>query len=275
MTLLIGELGINHNASMLVARQLIDQAKHAGWDMVKFQKRTIDVVYTREFLDSPRESPWGMTQRAQKEALELSVDQLHELFEYARELGLEPFASAWDLQALDEVDGLGVKHHKVASPMITNLPFIEAVAQRRKHTFIGTGMSETWNVEEAVRIFRRADCPFTLMHCVSIYPCPDAMCNILTMKTMAEHFSCPVGYSGHEAGILPSMAAAMLGAVAIERHITLDRAMYGSDQAASLEHRGMELLAQYVRSIPGVLGGGYKAMLAEEKENAKKLRYWE
>lgn len=273
--LLIGEIGLNHNADMDIARKLITTAAKAGWDAVKFQKRTIDVVYSQEFLDSPRESPWGTTQRAQKEGLELSIEQLSELYDYARSLGLEPFASAWDTQSFDEINALKPKYHKVASPFLTNQAFLSRVAHAGKHTFISTGMSDLFDVSRAVRIFQDNACPFTLLHCVSVYPCPEELCNVLAVKTLREYYQCPIGYSGHEAGILPSVVAAVLGATAIERHITLDRSMYGSDQAASLEPRGMELLASYVRAIPNVLGDGLKHMLPQERESARKLRYWE
>lgn len=273
-TLLIGEIGINSNGDMDLAKALIRQAHETGWDAVKFQKRTISKVYTPDFLDSPRESPWGTTQRAQKEGLEFSIEQMGELFNYARSLGLEPFASAWDMDSLHEVESLNPKYHKIASPFITHDSFLLEVAAIGKHTFISTGMSTMQEIYHAVEIFKKLNCPFTLMHCVSIYPCPEELTNIRMIQSLQKVFRCDVGYSGHETGILPSILAVAYGATAIERHISLDRSMYGSDQSASLEKRGMELLAKYVRAIPVAAGSGVNRVLPGEVESAKKLRYW-
>ncbi|MFA5937652.1 MAG: N-acetylneuraminate synthase family protein [Candidatus Paceibacterota bacterium] len=272
---LIGEVGINHNGDMDIARQLIRQAKDCDWDAVKFQKRTIDTIYSKEFLDSPRESPWGNTQRSQKEGLEFSVEQMGELFDYARSLGLEPFASAWDIKSLHEVESLNPKFHKVASPFITYDSFLMEIAAIGKHTFISTGMSTMLEISHAVKLFNRYRCPFTLLHCVSTYPCPEEATNLKMIPELRKAFGCEVGYSGHETGILPSVIAAALGATVIERHITLDRSMYGSDQSASLEKRGMELLSKYVRAIPLSMGDGVKKILAGEAECRKKLCWWE
>lgn len=272
---LIGEIGINHNGDIDIAKQLIRQAKECDWDAVKFQKRDINSVYTQEFLNSHRESPWGVTQREQKEALEFSIEQIAELFGYSEELGLDAFASAWDMKSLQEIEDLGPKFHKVASPFLTYHDFLFRVASYGKHTFISTGMSSLKDIGMAVDIFRRYQCPFTLLHCVSIYPCPEGYCNVKLLIEYKKAFNCNAGYSGHETGILPSILAAALGATVIERHITLDRSMYGSDQSASLERRGMELLAKYIRSIPEAMGDGIKVVLPGEAESAKKLRYWE
>ncbi|MFA5377116.1 MAG: N-acetylneuraminate synthase family protein [Dehalococcoidia bacterium] len=259
---------------MNIAKALIRQAQETGWDAVKFQKRTIDAVYTPEFLASPRESPWGTTQRAQKEALEFSIEQMGELFDYARSLGLEPFASAWDFGSLIEVEDLNPKYHKVASPFLTNKDFLYEVANLGKKTFISTGASTMRDIGLAVDLFRRYCCPFTLLHCVSVYPCQEELTNVGMVKTLREVFKCDVGYSGHEVGILPSILAAALGASVIERHICISRADYGSDQSASLERRGMELLAKYCRGIPAAMSDGVKRILPGEAESARKLRYW-
>jgi N-acetylneuraminate synthase len=273
--MLIAEIGINHNSSMDTAKALIRQAHETGWSAVKFQKRDINTVYTPKFLASPRESPWGTTQRAQKEALEFSIDQMGELFDYARSLGLEPLASAWDFGSLIEVDGLNPKYHKIASPFITNMDFLANVASLGRHTFISTGMSTMQDIGKAVDLFRRYCCPFTLLHCVSIYPCPEEFANVGMVRTLRETFKCDLGYSGHETGLLPSVIAVVMGASVIERHITLDRSAYGSDQSASLEKRGMELLAKYVKGVPVAVGDGIKRILPGEVESARKLRWWE
>jgi N-acetylneuraminate synthase len=268
------EIGINHNGSLEVAKNLIDIAIEAGCDAVKFQKRTIDVVYSQELLDQPRESPWGMTQRDQKEGLELGKEEYDEIDRYCRGRGVDWFASAWDLQSLEFVESYNPPHHKIASALITNAEFVEAVAALGRHTFVSTGMCEWEDTDRAVEIFRSYGAPFTLMHTVATYPMPDEQANLALMHRLRERYDCPVGYSSHEVGLVCSMLAAALGATALERHITLDRAMYGSDQAASLERRGLELLVRDVRALPAIMGDGEKRMTPEEQPVADKLRYF-
>ena len=271
---IIAEIGINHNGSLEIAKKLIDMAKECGADAVKFQKRTIEIVYSPEFLASPRKSPWGTTQREQKEALEFSKEEYDEIDAYCKEKGIYWFASAWDEKSQEFLRQYDLPFNKIASAMLTHKRLLEMVAEEGKHTFISTGMSTLEQIDRAVEIFEKKGCPYTLMHCVSVYPCPDEWCNILMVKTLKERYNCPVGYSGHEKGILPSVLAVALGAVAIERHITLDRNMYGSDQAASLEKEDLKLLITYCRSVKHILGDGKKKILPEEEEVAKKLRYF-
>ncbi|MBI1870529.1 MAG: N-acetylneuraminate synthase family protein [Chlamydiae bacterium] len=271
---IIGEIGINHNGDLGITKQLIDMAKEAGCDAVKFQKRTIDIVYSKEVLDSPRESPWGKTQRAQKEGLEFGKREYDEIDAYCKKFGIEWFASAWDVESQHFMRQYNLKYNKIASPMMTHLDLLEAVAQEKKLTFISTGMSTYEDIDRAVEIFRNYDCPFVLMHCISAYPVPEEALNLKCIVELRKKYQCPVGYSGHEVTMVPGVLAAMMGAVAIERHITLDRAMYGSDQAASLEKRGLEMMVGYVRTIPTVMGDGIKRVLSSELANAKKLRYW-
>ncbi|MHB8466659.1 MAG: N-acetylneuraminate synthase family protein [Acidimicrobiales bacterium] len=273
--LVIAEIGINHNGDVDLAKQLIDVAHEAGCDAVKFQKRTVDVVYTSEFLDSPRESPWGSTQRAQKEGLEFGEAQYDLIDAYCRGLGMPWFASAWDAESQLFLRRYNPPYNKVASPMLTNARLVELVAEERKPTFTSTGMSSFEDVEHAVEIFRRHDCPFVLMHTVSEYPAPEESLNLRLIHELRTRFGCPVGYSGHEVSPIPSVIAAALGAVAIERHVTLNRAMYGSDQAASLERRGLEILVKGVRSVPVVFGDKTRRITPNEAANAGKLRYWE
>ena len=272
--LVIGEIGINHNGEVEIAKRLIDMAKDTGCDAVKFQKRTVDLVYPKAFLDSPRESPWGTSQRAQKEALEFGRDEYDEVDAYCRTVGIDWFASAWDVPSQQFLRAYDLKYNKVASPMIAHREVLEMVAEERKPTFISTGMSLYGQIDAAVELFRRYDCPFILMHCVSEYPTPEHALNLRCMTELRRRYGCPVGYSGHEVTMIPGVLAAMMGAVAVERHITLDRAMYGSDQAASLEKRGLEMLVSYIRTIPLVMGDGVKRMTSVELTNAKKLRYW-
>ena len=272
--LVIGEIGINHNGDLDIAKRLIDMAKAAGCDAVKFQKRTIELVYTEEFRDSSRESPWGATQRAQKEGLEFGAAEYDAIDAYCREKEIDWFASAWDVPSQEFLRRYDLKYNKIASPMLTHGDLLEAVAKERKLTFVSSGMSSYEQIDEAVAVFRRHDCPYVLMHCVSEYPAPEHALNLRCLIELRRRYGCPVGYSGHEVTMIPGVLAAMLGAVAIERHISLDRAMYGSDQAASLEKRGLELLVSYIRTIPVTLGDGVKRITAGEQTNAQKLRDW-
>jgi N-acetylneuraminate synthase len=272
--LIIAEIGINHNGDINIAKQLIDMAKKCGCDAVKFQKRTIDIVYTKEFLDSPRESPWGKTNRAQKEALEFGKKEYDIIDDYCQQLKIDWFASSWDIESQMFLRQYNLKYNKVASPMLTYIPLLEAIAGEKKPTFVSTGMSTYDDIDKAVEIFRKYKCPFVLMHCQSTYPAKDEDLNLACIKTLRERYNCDVGYSGHEISPMPSIVAAALGAVAIERHITLDRAMYGSDQAASLEDRGLQILTGVAKLLPFYLGDGIKRVTPEEQSNANKLRYF-
>jgi len=269
---IIAEIGINHNGNMTTVKKLIDVAKDAGCNAVKFQKRTIDKVYSKEILDSPRESPWGITQRDQKNGLELSLDDYKEIDKYCKSLNFEWFASAWDIESQKYLRQFDCLYNKVASAMIISQEFLKEVASERKHTFISTGMSSMNQIKIAVDIFKNMDCPFELMHTVSTYPMPDTDANLKCIHTLANEFKCDVGYSGHETGLAISYAAVALGATSIERHITLDRTMYGSDQAASIEPHGLRQLVGAIRKIEISLGDGIKRITKEEIEVAKKLR---
>lgn len=268
----IAEIGINHNGDLSIAKELIDVAADAGCDAVKFQKRSIDLVYTKEFLDSARESPWGKTQRAQKAALEFSDKQYWEIDAYCKEKKIEWFASAWDPRSQEFLRQFDCKYNKIASAMVVHKEFLQVVAAEGKHTFISTGMCTYDDIDRAVKIFRDANCPFELMHCVSTYPMKDEDANLKTIATLRDRYKCDVGYSGHEVGLAISYAAAALGISSLERHITLDRAMYGSDQAASIEPNGLRQLVGAVRKIELAMGDGQKRMLAAEVPIAKKLR---
>jgi len=272
--LTIGEIGINHNGSMDIAMRLIDMAKAANCDAVKFQKRTIDIVYTQEVLNSPRESPWGTTQREQKEGLEFGEREYDQIDAYCKKVGIDWFASAWDIPSQHFLARYDLKYNKIASPMLTHRELLEAVAREKKPTFVSTGMSTYEDVDVAVDVFTTHECPFVLMHCVSEYPVAEESSNLRAMVELRRRYECPVGYSGHEVTMIPGALAAAMGAVAVERHISLDRAMYGSDQAASLETRGLDLMVDYIRTIPLLIGDGVKRVSDAELANAKKLRYW-
>ena len=271
---LVGEIGINHNGNLNFAKKLINEAKIAGFDAVKFQKRDINVVYSQDYLNESRKSPWGNTQRVQKEALEFSLSDYWEIDNYCKELDIDWFVSCWDINSQIEMRVFSTKWNKVASAMATNIPFLEVVASEKKHTFVSTGMTSLQEIEKCINIFNKYDCPITLLHTVSTYPAEEADLNLNCITTLKERFNLPVGYSGHETGVSPSIMAAVLGSVVIERHITLDRAMYGSDQAASLEPQGMRNLCSTIRKVNICLGDGVKRIIPGELQVAKKLRYW-
>ena len=274
-TFIIAEIGINHNGSLKIAKDLIQMAKSAGCDSVKFQKRDIQTVYTEEELNKPRKSPWGDTQREQKEGLEFSKKEYDEIDQFCKSIKIDWFASAWDIKSLEFLDKYNLKYNKIASAMITHLEFLKQAAKRKKYTFISTGMSGYKEIDNAIKIFKENDCPFELMHSVSAYPAPEDQLNLNLIKKMKKKYNCNVGYSGHEPSVSPSLVAVTLGASSLERHITLDRSMYGSDQSASLEERGLKELVSIIRKVPKVIGDGEKKILDCEIDVAKKLRYWE
>ena len=269
----IAEIGINHNGSLDIAKKLIDKSSEAGFNAVKFQKRTIDLVYSNSFLNSYRESPWGKSQRDQKEGLELNKDEYDEIDEYCKKKKIDWSASAWDLESLKFLDKYKLKFNKIASAMIVDNKLLEEVAKRKVYTYISTGMSKIKDIENAIKIFKKHGCKFELMHCVSDYPLDWKEANVLTINALKKKFKCNVGYSGHETGLAVSYAAAMLGITSLERHVTLDRSMYGSDQASSLEPRGMKELISTIKKILESLGEEKLGHITEkEKLNSKKLR---
>jgi N-acetylneuraminate synthase len=272
---IIAEIGINHNGSLKIAKELIDMAKRCGCDAVKFQKRDIETVYSKNELEKFRESPWGKTQREQKNGLEFSEKDYDEIDAYCKTLKIEWFASAWDTKSLDFLKKYNLKNNKIASALITHKDFLEHCAKQKIHTFISTGMSNMKIIEEAVEIFKKNSCPFSLMHSVSLYPCPDDVLNLNNIVLLKNKFNCSVGYSGHESSVSPSIVAAALGATCMERHITLDRSMYGSDQSASLEEPGLRNLVNSVRKVKECVGESGKKFQIGEDTVAKKLRYWE
>ena len=271
--LYIAEIGINHNGDINIAKSLIDNASSVGFDCVKFQKRDIDLVYSKEILETPRESPWGNTTRDQKLGLEFNKNEYDEIDNYCKEKNIEWFASAWDQNSLEFLDQYNLKYHKIASAMIIDTDFLKEIARRGIYTFISTGMSNLQNIDDAVEIFKKANCEFELMHCVSTYPMKVEDANLLTINDLKERYKCKVGYSGHESGLAVSYAASMLGISSLERHITLDRSMYGSDQSASLELKGMTELINVIEKMQKSLGTiktGH--ILDEEIPISKKLR---
>jgi N-acetylneuraminate synthase len=266
------EIGINHNGDLSICKELIGVAVDAKCDAIKLQKRDIDLVYSQEFLDSPRESPWGTTQREQKAGLEFNLDEYKEIDEYCKEKKIEWFASAWDLKSQEFLRQFSCKYNKVASAMIVHEALLEKIAEEKKHTFISTGMSTYEDIQRAIDFFKAANCSFELMHTVSTYPMADEDANLNLIKTLRDKFQCDVGYSGHEAGLAISYGAAALGITSLERHITLGRVMYGSDQSASIEPSGLRQLVGVVRKINNSMGDGVKRIIDAEIPIAKKLR---
>ena len=270
---LIAEIGINHNGSIEIAKQLIDLAKEAKFDAVKFQKRDLDIVYTKDLLDSARESPWGTTQRDQKKGLEFEKKEYDQIDQYCKNVKIDWFASAWDSSSLKFLDQYNLKYNKVASAMIVDKNFLNEIAERKKHTFISTGMSSVEDIDNAVKIFKDNKCSFELMHCVSTYPMKVKDANLLTIEALKRKYQCDVGYSGHENGVAISLAAFSLNISSLERHITLDRTMYGSDQSASLELKGMINLTESLNKMHEAYGEEKLGNITEdEKPIAKKLR---
>ena len=269
---IIAEIGINHNGDVKIAKKLIDVAIIAGANAVKFQKRTINLVYSKELLDSTRKSPWGTTQREQKEGLELGADEYREIDAYCREKGIDWLASAWDLESQKFLRQFNLKYNKIASAMIVYDELLREVASEKKHTFLSTGMASLDHIDNAVKIFKNMGCSFELMHCVSAYPMADEDANLNCIKNLRERYKCNVGYSGHEVGLAISYGAAALGISSLERHITLDRAMYGSDQAASIEPIGFMQLVGAVRKIDSAMGDGVIKIKENEVPIAEKLR---
>ena len=275
MTKIIAEIGINHNGDISMAKKLISMAKNCGCDYVKFQKRNPDICVPENQKKQMRETPWGyISYLDYKKKIEFSKDDYKIIDDYCKEQKIEWFASVWDLDSLKFIEQFNVSSHKIASALVTNLELLEEVAKCKKYTFISTGMCELEDIDKAVDIFKKANCEFELMHSVSTYPADEKDLNLSLINFYKKRYNCNVGYSGHEAGISPSVIAAALGASSIERHITLSRSLFGTDQSASVERRGLTELVTVIRKIPIVLGVPQKKMLDAEKPIAKKMRYW-
>ena len=272
---LIAEIGINHNGSVKIAKQLIDLAKDNNFDCVKFQKRNPDVCVPDSKKDSLKETPWGpMSYLDYKKKIELNFKQFNEIDSYCKKIKIDWFVSCWDSDSVLFMKKFKVKYHKVASAMITNKKLLVEIAKQKKLTFISTGMSTYKDINTAVSIFKKHKCKYILMHSVSVYPCPDELLNLNMVKILKDKYKTIVGYSGHESSVIPSLVAASLGACAIERHITLKRTMWGTDQSASLEFNGMRTLVDYIRRFEKSLGNGKKFIIAEEKGKLADQKYW-
>lgn len=266
------EIGINHNGDIALACKMIREAAQAGCDAVKFQKRTVDKVYTPEFLASERMSPWGTTQREQKEGLEFGEKEYDMIHDFCRECNIEWFASCWDVASQKFLRKYDLKYNKIASPVLTNIPLLECCAEEGKYTFISTGMSTWEEIDTAVEVFHKYACPFELMHCVSIYPSVPEEANLCMIETLQKRYGVSVGYSGHEIGHFSTLGAVAMGAASIERHFTLDRNMYGSDQKSSIEPSEMKEMVSLIRQMEKARGTGERILTEKELAVRKKMR---
>jgi N-acetylneuraminate synthase len=266
----VAEIGINHNGDIEIAKKLIDVAAAAGCDAVKFQKRTVEVVYSKTELDRPRESPFGETNGELKRGLEFSREQYAAIDRHCREQDVVWFASPWDEASVDFLEEFNVPAHKVASASLTDDNLLKHMRSTKRPIILSTGMSTMEQIEHAVSVLGTKD--LILLHATSTYPASYDELNLRVIPVLAERFKVPVGYSGHETGLPSSVAAVALGAVMVERHITLDRAMWGSDQAASLEPNGVTRLVRDIRLIETAFGDGKKRLLERERPIMEKLR---
>ncbi len=267
---LIGEIGINHNGSPDLAKNLITTAKNAGWNAVKFQKRTIEIVYTAEELAKPRENPFGETNGDLKRGLEFDLQQYRKIDEYCQEAEIPWFASCWDEASVDFIEQFPVPCYKIASASLTDDALLKHTRATGKPIMLSTGMSTYDEIDHAVDILGKDD--LILIHTCSCYPSHYTELNLKMIPELRKRYDVPVGYSGHETGIPSSVVATALGACVVERHITLDRSMWGSDQAASLEPNGVTRLARDIRLVEASMGDGVKRVGEREIEVMKKLR---
>ena len=273
MVTIIAEIGTNHMGDVNVAKKIIDIVVDSGANLVKLQRKNVEKIYTKKFLDSYLESPWGTTQREMRLHREFSDKQFKEIADYCKKKKIPWFVSCWDIESQIHMRKFKTKYNKVASAMIIHKKLLEEIAKEKKYTFISTGMSEMKDIENAVKIFKKYKCPFELMNCNSAYPIADNEANLKLISTLKKKFKCKVGYSGHEIGATNvSIPAVMMGATSIERHVTVSRTNYGYDQAASLEKEGLRKLVRDIRIVDKIMGDGKKKIWASEKPNIKKLR---
>jgi N-acetylneuraminate synthase len=272
---LIAEIGINHNGSISTAKKMIDLAKKYNFNAVKFQKRDPEVSTPDTQKNKMRDTPWGyISYLDYKKKIEFNYKEFKQIDEYCKKIKIYWFASAWDINSQTFLKKFKCKYNKIASAMLTNEKLLEVVSKEKKHTFISTGMSNMQDIKKCVKIFKKNNCKFTLLHCVSTYPCKEENLNLNMITSLKKIFKCPVGYSGHESSVSPSIMAAMLGAEVIERHITINRSMWGTDQSASLSEEGLKNLTSIINKIPKILGNGKKNFSIDEKHMLNKFRYW-
>ncbi len=269
-TFIVAEIGINHNGDINIAKKLIDMAVFAGCDAVKFQKRTIGLVYTPEELAKPRENPFGPTNGDLKRGLEFGEKEYQEIDSYCKQKDIIWFASPWDVKSVDFLEKFDVPCYKIASASLTDDELLKLIKSKGKPIILSTGMSTVEQIKHAVEVLGEEN--LILLHCTSTYPSKPEELNLNVIPWLKKTFSCPVGYSGHETGVTESIVAAVRGASVVERHITLDRAMWGSDHAASLEPNGLNRTVRDIKSLPKCLGDGIKKIYKSEKPILEKLR---
>jgi N-acetylneuraminate synthase len=271
----IAEIGLNHNGDVDIAKKLIKHACDCRCDIVKFQKRTPDICVPEHQKNIMKyDTPWGdITYLDYRHKVEFGLKEYDIIDEYCRYLDIDWTASVWDLKSVDFINNnYDLKYNKIPSPMLTNIELLEQVASYGRYTFISTGMSNIEDIDKAVNVFRFYGCPFELMHTVSIYPMDNKDANLRVIQTLKDRYGCRVGWSGHEEGLQVSIAAVAMGANSIERHITLSRSMWGSDQAASLGTSGLRQLSRDCRVVKEAMGDGIKRMIPEEEKKRKSLR---
>ena len=268
---IVAEIGINHNGDLEIARRLIDAATRAGCDAVKFQKRTPELCVPAEQQSKMRETPWGyITYQEYRHKIEFGFEQYQEIDRYCKEKGIAWFASCWDEPSVDFMQQFEPPCYKIPSAALTDTPLLKHFRQKGKPLILSTGMSTMEEIRAAVEALGTDD--LVLAHCTSTYPCPPGELNLRMIKTLYDEFPCPIGYSGHEVGLPTTLAAVALGACYVERHITLDRAMWGSDHAASVEPGGLERLVKYIRVVEESVGDGIKRVYPTESVPRKRLR---
>jgi len=270
----VAEVGINHNGSLEIAKRLIKEAKEAGADAVKFQKRTPQEILTKELLEKPYTSPhaYAPTYGEHRKKLEFSEKEYQELKKYADQLGILFFASVWDLNSADFMEKFDVAAYKIPSADVINIPLLEYVAKKNKPVLLSTGMSTLEEINEAVKTILKHNKRLILFHCVSLYPCPNEKIDLNFLNVLKEKYKpLPIGYSGHEIGDLPTLTAVAMGAPIIERHFTLDKTMKGSDHASSLEPQELKKLIENIKEIEKIRGQSKKIMYAELKPLREKL----
>ena len=267
---IIAEIGINHNGSVTLAKKMIDIAVTTGCDAVKFQKRTVDIVYTKEELAKERMSVFGNTNGDLKRGLEFGEEEYREIDEYCKKKGIMWFASCWDENSVDFMEKFDIPCYKIASASLTDDNLLKHTRSKGKPIMLSTGMSTMEQIRHAVAVLGEDN--LIILHCTSTYPSNSEETNLRVIETFRKEFSCPIGYSGHERGVTPSVLAAALGAAVVERHITTDRTNWGSDQAASLEMAGLYHLVRDIRQTPDLLGDGVKVVYPREIPIIEKLR---
>jgi len=270
-TYIIGEIGINHNGDLDIAKKLIDSALHAGCDAVKFQKRTPELCVPAHQRDVMRETPWGyITYMEYRNRVEFDEQDFREIDSYCRNRGIHWFASCWDEPSIDFIEKFNPPCYKIHSAALTDLILLQKLRATGKPLILSTGMSTMDQIRTAVRLLGFEN--LVILHATSTYPAPPEQLNLRMLYTLMDEFPCPVGYSGHETGLVPTVAAVALGATIVERHITLDRSMWGSDQSASVEPEGLKRLVKYIRTVEASLGDGVKRVYDSEIPMIKKLR---